>query len=86
MRQVDSLLGGRVRLEDASLRMIGHFYGGIKEHGADPAYYGDTVNIQDTDKVLMRWKMSDDRYRVIFGDLRIEDVSAEKLAQLEKIK
>jgi len=66
-----------------NLRMIGHFYGGIKEHGADPAYYGDTVNIQDTDKVLMRWKMSDDKYRVIFGDLHIEDVSAEKLAQLE---
>jgi hypothetical protein len=31
----------------------------------------------------MRWKVSDNEYRVIFGDLHAERVSREKLAELE---
>ncbi len=31
----------------------------------------------------MRWKISDNKYRVIFGDLAIEDVSFEELNKLE---
>jgi hypothetical protein len=50
----------------------------------EPAYYGDTVTVQDVQKVLLRWKISDDQYRVIFGDLSTMDVSTEKLAELEK--
>jgi hypothetical protein len=34
--------------------------------------------------VLLRWKISDDQYRVIFGDLSTMDVTAEQLAELEK--
>jgi hypothetical protein len=50
----------------------------------DPAYYGKTVTPKDADKVLLRWKVSDKEYRVIFGDLHAETVSPEKLAELEK--
>jgi hypothetical protein len=50
----------------------------------DPAYYGKTVTPKDADKVLLRWKVSDSEYRVIFGDLHAETVSPEKLAELEK--
>jgi hypothetical protein len=50
----------------------------------DRAYYGKTVTPKDTDKVLMRWKVSETEYRVIFGDLHAETVSPEKLAELEK--
>jgi hypothetical protein len=32
----------------------------------DPAYYGKTVIPKDADKVLLRWKLSDSEYRVIF--------------------
>ena len=39
---------------------------------------------KDTGKVLLRWKVSDKEYRVIFGDLHAETVSPEKLAELEK--
>ena len=35
-------------------------------------------------KVLLRWKVSENEYRVIFGDLHAETVSPEKLAELEK--
>jgi hypothetical protein len=53
--------------------------GGKKE----PVYHGETVTPQDTGKVLLRWKASDTEYRVIFGDLHAETVSAERLAELE---
>jgi len=52
--------------------------------GKDPAYYGKTVTPKDVDKVLMRWKVSDNEYRVIYGDLHAETVTPEKLAELEK--
>ena len=53
--------------------------------GKRPAYYGMTVIPKDADKVLLRWKVSDNEYRVIFGDLRAKTVTAEALAELEKV-
>jgi outer membrane lipoprotein-sorting protein len=50
---------------------------------SDVAYYGKTVGPSDKDKVLLRWKLDDGRYEVIFGDLRAEIVTAEKLRALE---
>ena len=60
------------------------FYVQLVEENKDPAYYGDTVTADDVDAVLMRWKISDDQYRVILGDLTTENVSAEELVELEK--
>jgi len=50
----------------------------------EPAYYGETVGPDDADAVLMRWKISDDEYRIIFGDLSVGNVTAEELAELEQ--
>ncbi len=60
------------------------FYGKLVKENKDVAYYGDKITAQDVDKILMRWKISDNQYRIIFGDLSTLDVSAEKLAELEK--
>jgi outer membrane lipoprotein-sorting protein len=60
------------------------FYAKLTQEKKDPAYYGNLVTPQDADKVLMRWKVSDNQYRVIFGSLHAETVSAEVLAELEK--
>jgi outer membrane lipoprotein-sorting protein len=49
----------------------------------DAAYYGKTVGPSDKDKVLLRWKLDDGKYEVIFGDLRSETVTAERLHALE---
>jgi len=59
------------------------FYVGLVQDKKEPAYYGKTVTPKDADKVLLRWKVSDSEYRVIFGDLRAETVTPEKLAELE---
>ena len=59
------------------------FYDKLVREKKDVVYYGDKITIQDSSKVLMRWKVSDDEYRVIFGNLSVETVSAEYLAELE---
>jgi outer membrane lipoprotein-sorting protein len=56
----------------------------IQTHHPDAAYHGKTVGPKDKDKVLLRWKLDDGRYEVIFGDLRAETVTAERLHALEK--
>jgi outer membrane lipoprotein-sorting protein len=55
----------------------------IQRHNPDAAYYGKTVGPDDKDKVLFRWQLEDGGYRVIFGDLRAETVTAQKLKELE---
>ena len=47
------------------------------------AYYGNTVGPSDKEKVLLRWKLDDGKYEVIFGDLRSQTVTAERLRALE---
>jgi hypothetical protein len=84
--------GGRAPLGDPNeaevamilkLQTIGMTYAMMVKDGNDPAYYGDKVTAQFPHAVLMRWKIAEDTYRVIYGDLTVEDVSAEKLAELE---
>ncbi len=61
--------------------LTGKFYVGMASK--DPAYYGKTVTPKDADRVLLRWKVSENEYRVIYGDLHAETVSPAKLAELE---
>ncbi|MHC4309441.1 MAG: LolA family protein [Planctomycetota bacterium] len=62
---------------------IGLFYMALVEDQKEPVYYGKTVTPKDADKVLLQWKVSDNEYRVIYGDLHAETVTPEKLAELE---
>ena len=67
-----------------SITWIGEFYKILVDNGNDPAYYGQMVGHEDTDAVLMRWKISDNEYRIIFGDLSVGNATAEELSKLEK--
>lgn len=66
-----------------SYQMIGMTYATMVKDGNEPAYYGDKVTAEFPHAVLLRWKIGDDKYRVIFGDLSIRDVTSDELAQLE---
>ena len=55
----------------------------LQRENPDCAYHGKTVTPQDADKVLLRWKLDDGTYRVIFGDLKSATVSADRLKELE---
>lgn len=49
----------------------------------DPAYHGTVVTPQDANLPLVRWKVSDTQYRVVFGDLHAETLDVQTLAELE---
>lgn len=67
-----------------SLRSACNFFRDLDNAGQDVAYYGATVKAGDFDRVLMRWRLEDGRYRVIFGDLRITTEDGSKLEDLER--
>ena len=73
-------------LTDVALPIVGlvKFYQTLVEGKKDAAYYGEFVTPTDADLVLMRWKVSDNEYRVIFGDLRAKTVTLDALLKLEK--
>jgi len=65
--------------------MVGRMYAVLEKDGKEPAYYGDRVTVDDPDAVLFRWKIDHDRYKVVFGDLTVREVTVEELAELEAI-
>jgi hypothetical protein len=65
-------------LEAAKLR-----YERLVQAGEDAMYYGDSVDLRDSNAVLLQWKLSDGEYKVVFGDLHEETVSAEELIRLQ---
>ena len=67
----------------ATLKYGAQYFETLQADGKDPVYNGPAVGAADADKVLLRWKLDDSQYRVIFGDLRIEDVTAAQLQELE---
>ena len=64
---------------------LGMFYMMLVQDKKEPVYHGESVGPGDVGLVLLRWKISDNQYRVIFGDLTAADVTAEELAKLEKV-
>jgi hypothetical protein len=72
------LINKAIRLQSSYI-----FFIKLVKEGNEPAYYGDKVTAEFGDAVLMRWKVSDNQYRVIFGDLTVDTVTAEELAELE---
>jgi len=55
----------------------------LSQKGEDVVYYGDSADPQDSNAVLIQWKLPDGRYKVVFGDLREETVLAEELVKLQ---
>jgi hypothetical protein len=66
------------------IRFLNKFHLELVDEDKDAAYYGETVQPGETDKVLLRWKLSDTDYRAIFGDLSARTVTPEELAEPEK--
>jgi len=65
------------------LERVGQMYAALENESKNPAYYGDKVTAEFPHAVLLRWKIGDDMYRVVFGDLSTRDVTSDELAQLE---
>jgi len=65
------------------IHSLAGFYMMLVQDKKEPVYYGDVVGPADANKVLLRWKTGDNEYRVIYGNLTAESVSADRLAELE---
>ena len=74
------------KLADIMLKVqgAGMFYTNLGQQDKNAAYYGDRVSPGEKAQVLMRWKVSDFDYRVIYGDLTVETIPFETLVQLEQ--
>jgi len=56
----------------------------ILRENSDAVWYGSSVGPEETDQVLLRWKLEDGTYRVIYGNLESENVTPIRLKQLEE--
>ncbi|MHC4363315.1 MAG: hypothetical protein ACYSTZ_10840 [Planctomycetota bacterium] len=54
----------------------------LVKNGEEVVLYGE-IGTQDSNAVRMHWKVSQDKYKVIFGDMREAKVSAEELIRLQ---
>ena len=62
---------------------VGPFHMKLVQEKRDPVYYGENVTPEDSDLILLRWRLDSGDYSVIYGDLRTETVTPERLAELE---
>jgi len=63
--------------------MVRSRYEYLTQMGKDVVYYGQSIDPQDCNAVLMQWKLADGKYRVIFGDLREKTINADELIKLQ---
>ncbi|HEG44046.1 MAG TPA: hypothetical protein ENH94_08360 [Phycisphaerales bacterium] len=61
----------------------GSFYDKLVREKKGPVYYGAAATLSDPNAILVRWKLSKNKYRVIYTSLKAETVTTEKLAELE---
>ena len=73
----EGLWGPDIIKEFFKTRDFSAFYAGLVEDGVEVEYHGDSVGALDYNKVLMRWKLDDGNWRVIYGDLRTETIEVE---------
>jgi len=58
-------------------------YEHLLSQGKDVIFYGDSIDPEDSNAVLIQWKLSNGKYRVVFCDLREREVTAEELIKLQ---
>jgi hypothetical protein len=65
------------------IRLASTFYGDLIADDRAVVWLGGDVRPGDGRRVLWRWREAEDRYRVVFGDLRTETVDGQRLLELE---
>ena len=74
---------GKAKEQTYDVFFASTFYDKLIREKKDVVYYGDKITPEDKNKILIRWKIEINKYRVVFGDLHLENVSTEKLNELE---
>jgi hypothetical protein len=77
-RAKESGMAGAQAASEASLKAtaVAVFYQKLANEQRDPEYFGATVKPGDSAAILLKWRLDDGRYRVIYGDLQVETVDS----------
>jgi len=55
----------------------------LVDKGLEVVSYGSAPDRQDTNSIMMHWKLTGDKYQVVFRDYRVKEVSAAELIKLQ---
>lgn len=76
-------LGGEKACRAQVLGSLERFRDDMTAQGREVVYYGDQIDLDNRYAILMHWKLSDDRYGVVLGDLSARTVSTDTLIRLQ---
>jgi outer membrane lipoprotein-sorting protein len=57
------------------MNMAAQSYSKLVADGKSPEYFGKDVTASDADQVLLRWKSGEGKVKVVYGDLRVEEIA-----------
>ena len=77
-----SLAGDRAA-RSRELIATSSLYESMLEQGKEVVYYGNNIDWDDSNAVLMHWKLPNGKYKVIFSDFRVMTISADVLVILQ---
>ncbi len=76
-------LGGEDACKAEFLGNLTKFRDDLIAQGREVVYYGDQAKFKDPCAIIMQWKLSEDRYAVILGDLTTRTISSKTLIALQ---
>ena len=76
-------LGGENACKAEFLGNLSKFRDDLIAQGREVVYYGDQAKLKDPCAIIMHWKLSEDRYAVILGDLTTRTISSKTLIALQ---
>jgi len=76
-------LGGENAYRAEFLGNLAQFRDELVAQGREVVYYGDQAKLKDPCAIVMHWRLSNDKYAVILGDLTTRTVSAKTLIALQ---
>ena len=75
-------LGGVDAVQSERLAGISR-YEQLVGQGLEVVYYGNNIDWEDSNAVLMHWKIADGEYKVIFSNMNEREVTAAELIKLQ---
>jgi len=72
----------RGQADRADLAAVRSRYEHLIQKGAEAVYYGHKTDLNDSNAVLLQWKLPDGSYRIVTGDLQEKTITAEELIEL----
>jgi len=59
------------------------YYNELLKEGKEVVYYGENSLPADANSIIIHWKVSEDTYNVVFGNLEMKTLNSEQLIQIQ---